>query len=228
LDYLKAEFTADVCGKVGALLTLPQKRPDDNKGNKMIEAMEQKEWLMIFAVIAGPILAVQAQKMMEAIREKRQRRLNLFFTLMSTRATRLAPEHVIALNMIDIEFYGRIILGTKYQTKHEKRVTNAWKNYNDQLNTSSDVNYDAWFEKSTDLLTSMLYAMSQALGYDFDEVQLKRDYYRPMGHGQIEEQQEKIRRGIVNVLDGKLAIPMTVTNLPDQILDTSPKMPDRN
>jgi len=96
--------------------------------------LEIKDWITISAIIIGPILAVQAQKFIEAVRYKKQRRLNLFHTLMSTRASRVSNEHVGALNMIDIEFYGRKIFGFRFQTPKEKSITNAWKNYNDQLN----------------------------------------------------------------------------------------------
>jgi hypothetical protein len=48
--------------------------------------MTGKDWITVLAVVAGPILAVQAQKYVEAFRERKQRRLTLFRTLMSTRA----------------------------------------------------------------------------------------------------------------------------------------------
>ncbi len=188
----------------------------------MIDSMESKDWLMVLAVILGPILAVQAQKIVESLRNKKQRRLNLFFTLMSTRATRLAPEHVGSLNMIDIEFYGRKLFGTRVQTPSEKKVTNAWKNYNDHLNNNYPADrLDAWNDRADELFTSMLYAMSQALGYDFDEVQLKRDCYRPKGHGELEEQQYAIRSGVVDLLAGKRSLPMAVTYCPDGIVQPS-------
>ena len=63
------------------------------------------EWLTIAAIILGPILAVQAQKWIERKSTRKERRLALFKALMSTRATRLSPLHVEALNMIDIEYY---------------------------------------------------------------------------------------------------------------------------
>lgn len=48
---------------------------------------------------------------------------------MSTRSQRLHRDHVQALNMIDIEFYGRKIplIKTRYQTSREQAVTHAWK-----------------------------------------------------------------------------------------------------
>jgi hypothetical protein len=94
-------------------------------------------------------------------------------------------------------------------------VTNAWKVYNDHLNNSvSDDRLDAWIDKGYELFTSLLYAMSQSLGYDFDEVQLKRDCYSPIAHGRTEREQTKIREGLVDLLDGKRSLPMAVTYLP--------------
>uniref|UniRef100_UPI002AA29EDF DUF6680 family protein n=2 Tax=Serratia TaxID=613 RepID=UPI002AA29EDF len=71
-----------------------------------ILGLQFKDAIMTGAVILGPIFAVQVQKYLEQFREKKQRRLNIFRSLMSTRAERLNREHVQALNMIDIEFYG--------------------------------------------------------------------------------------------------------------------------
>jgi hypothetical protein len=177
--------------------------------------MDSKDVVMILAVIAGPILAVQAQKYIESIKESKNKKLRIFHTLMSTRATRLAQDHVAALNMIDIEFYGNTRFGKRSQSGGEKKITNAWKVYNDHLNNkASEERIDAWIDKSDELFTSLLYSMAQYLGYEFDEVQLKRDCYRPIAHGDIENEQHKLRQGLVAVLDGKKSIPMAVTYLP--------------
>ena len=177
--------------------------------------MDTKDIVMIQAVIDGPILAVQAQKYLESIKESKKRKLQIFHALMSTRATRLAQDHVAALNMIDIEFYGKTRFGKRHQSSGEKKITNAWKVYNDHLNNqASEDRIDAWAEKSDELFTSLLYFMAQHLGYEFDEVQLKRDCYRPIAHGDIENEQHKLRQGLVAVLDGKKPIPMAVTYLP--------------
>jgi uncharacterized protein DUF6680 len=44
---------------------------------------------------------------------------------MATRAARLTPDHVQALNLIDVEFYSK--------RKKYKRVLDAWKAYHDHL-----------------------------------------------------------------------------------------------
>ena len=166
--------------------------------------MEYKDIIMIAAVIAGPILAVQAQKCLESLKANKRRKMALFQTLMSTRANRASQAHVSALNMINIEFYGKTVLGKRSQSSGEKKITNAWKVYNDQLSSKcSDDTIAAWADKGDELFTALLHTMSQHLGYDFDEVQLKRDCYKPMAHGDVETEQQKIREGLVAVLDGK-------------------------
>lgn len=178
--------------------------------------MMTKDWITIIAIIVGPILAVQAQKFVESIREKRNRRLTLFKTLMSTRAERLSRDHVQALNMIDIEFYGRRLFGTRYQTSKEKKVTNAWKNYNDHLNQKKSYDtVESWIRGGDTLFTRILYEMSIALGYDYDEVQLKRDSYRPEAHVNIENAQLDVLTGLASVLKQERSIPMAVTYFPN-------------
>ena len=66
--------------------------------------MTTGEWITISAIIIGPILAVQVQKLIERYKEKNDRKLNIFKTLMATRGARVSFEHVRALNMIDTEY----------------------------------------------------------------------------------------------------------------------------
>jgi hypothetical protein len=83
------------------------------------------EWLLITATVAGPILAVQAQKLVERLTEARNRKLWIFYTLMATRAARAAPEHVQALNAIDLAF--------RSDKPKEKAIREAWGLYLDHL-----------------------------------------------------------------------------------------------
>ncbi|CAG1769847.1 hypothetical protein BAC3_00595 [uncultured bacterium] len=79
--------------------------------------MTINDWLIIAAMIIAPILAVQIQKFIEARKETKGRKIQIFRTLMATRATPISPSHVEALNMIDIVFYKdkkSLILGNCY------------------------------------------------------------------------------------------------------------------
>lgn len=164
---------------------------------------------MIGATLLGPILAVQAQKVLERIRQSRNNKEHVFQTLMATRANRLSVEHVRALNLIDIEFNNRS--GLFNDSKKYRHVIDAWKNYSDHLFTKQQANTN-WMEKNDDLFIEVLYQMSIALGYEYDKVVIRRRGYVPQGHGDQENQEQIIREGMANVMSGHAAFPIYVVN----------------
>ena len=138
--------------------------------------MDYKDWIIVFATLAGPILAVQAQKAVESLRERRARKERVFAQLMATRAARLTPEHVQALNMIDLVFYGGSILGMRRRSKREQAVLDAWKEYHDNLSEGSnwpEPQQQAHYAKREEIFLNLLYALAQDVGFSFDRVQLK-------------------------------------------------------
>ena len=161
--------------------------------------------LTIVAIVSGPIIALQIQRKLDREREATNRKLWVFKTLMSFRATALAPSFVQALNLIDVEF--------NRDNDKEKAVRNAWKVLLDHyvdLTTAKEPNSDAQIEKGRHLRANLLMAMGKCLGYDFDEVQVKKGSYYPTGLGDVEAEQHAIRRGVLSVLSGKSRIPVGV------------------
>lgn len=161
------------------------------------------------AVIVGPVLAVQAQKWIEMFREKRGRKHWVFQTLMATRAARTSMEHVQALNMIDLVFYGK---GQRRSTK-EQEVINCWKEYHDHLQTPSGDNDRLWFSRCDELFFQLLYAMAEDVGYSFDRVLLRKGAYSPQAHGILENENQASRRLLLELLAGNRAIKMEVVNV---------------
>lgn len=162
--------------------------------------------IMILAVFLGPIVAVRITRYIDDRKEKRERQLNIFRVLMATRAATLSPGHIEALNLIDVEFETRV--------KKNKKILSAWRAY---LNHVGDRNFpqETWYSRRTELLIKILHEMSIVLNYDFDETQIKTSVYSPEAHGEMEDDQTAIRRGLRNVVEGKTVIPMYVVNLPD-------------
>jgi hypothetical protein len=161
--------------------------------------------LMILAVLIGPIVAVQLTRYLDNKKEVRERKLQVFKTLMATRAYTISWDHVVALNRIDLEF--------DKNSKKEKAVIEAWKEYLDLLG-NKEISAEQWAIKRIDLLVELLHKMAQVLDYDFDKTHIKNSSYSPVAHGDIEEQQRALRKGLIELLDGKRAVPMFVTNLP--------------
>lgn len=160
---------------------------------------------IIFATLIGPILAVQAQKWLEKGRAINDRRSAIFRALMATRTARLSPGHVEALNAVPVEFYG--------DKGKLKQINNAWKSYLDHHAPDTIAN-EAWSQKREDLYIDLLLLISEYLGYDFSRSQLTRDVYNPQAHGELENEQTIIRKGIVKLFKGELSIPMAVTEFP--------------
>ena len=139
--------------------------------------------LLILVTFTGPIAAVQAQKWIERYREKRNQKMGVFYTLMTTRATRVAADHVRALNTIDLAFRG------------DKAVIDRWRDYQDALSAINQTTDDKFIE--------MLYAMSNHLKFGFDKVMLRRVVYLPQSHVDAEAAQAELQRSLRQMLIGQ-------------------------
>lgn len=146
----------------------------------------------IVAILAGPILAIQLQKFLERRTDKRQRQMGIFKTLMATRASALSPEHVQALNMIELEF------------QDQRTILAAWHEYLDHLGENlTDEAVEAWVVRKHDLQANLLDVMGKHLGFDFDKVVIKKGAYLPTAHSNWEMTSHIIREHLVKVLTGQ-------------------------
>jgi Family of unknown function (DUF6680) len=163
----------------------------------------------IAAIYYGPISALKVQRKLDEEREARNRKLNIFKTMMSNRATRLSPLYIQALNMIDVEFTAN--------NEKEKAVRDAWKELLD-LYTNFKTTPNAT-EKADDLNAALLAAMGRSMGYDFDKVYLKKGAYYPEFLGNVELEQHSLRRQVLELLDGtgrrKLPVAVFGQQFPD-------------
>jgi len=164
----------------------------------------------IIAIIAGPILAVQAQKWIERVRQGRDEKRRLFLALMATRGRPLVAEHVQALNMIDVIFSGK--------GAQDLSVVEAWREYRAHLNdypqqlagkklseaeqAALQNKRDIWTSKSRDMLVELLVKMADLLGYHYDRPLLQKGAYTPQGYQDDDFSQFLIRRGLIEILGG--------------------------
>ncbi|MCC7290493.1 MAG: hypothetical protein IT449_00365 [Phycisphaerales bacterium] len=169
---------------------------------------------MILAIVVAPILAVQAQGIVDSVRNHRARRHTVFEILMRTRAARVSYEHVQALNMIDLAFSEKRICKWRWLPEATK-VIHAWKEYKDNLDFPPGANApEGGWERNDELFVSLLYEMSVCLKYDFDRVALKRAFYSPRAHGFLELEQQALRKWILEVLNGQRSIPIHIVEPP--------------
>ncbi|MGC1105125.1 MAG: DUF6680 family protein [Candidatus Acidiferrales bacterium] len=151
-------------------------------------------WLTIAAVVVGPILALAAQRVLDNLREEHTRQVRVFRELMITRAQRLSPRHVEALNAVPLEFR---------KTHKNKNILGAWKVYLDHLGTDSTKDFVAWVRTGSEKLVELLYEMSQRVGPKLEKLSIETEVYLPTMFNTIEAQQTAIRQQILEVLDGR-------------------------
>jgi hypothetical protein len=170
---------------------------------------------IVIATLVSPFFAVQAQRWIEEAKEKKRRKMWIFETLMTTRASRTTPNHVMALNAIELTF--------KEGSKKEGSVVNAWRVYFDHLHNSPDEKIDpetykqkieVWGQKNDDLFVDLLSCIADVLDFKFDKVQLKRGIYYPKAQSELEMELNLLRRGILELLAGNASIPMKVIDFP--------------
>lgn len=154
-------------------------------------------WLYMLTIVLAPLIAVQVTEFVNRRRQALERRMWIFRTLMSTRQNRLSIEHVQALNSIDIEFKGR----------RSQSVVSAWKAYENHLNTAASP--DVWLARGNDLFFDLLYEMARSLGYSMDKTDIRSTGYSPMAYGKLNLDQQQLRQYLLEVLEGKRAIPIT-------------------
>lgn len=172
-------------------------------------------FLTILAILLAPRFALQAQVKHDSLKEQQQKRLHIFKTLIATYAMRLSPDHVQALNLINIEFYGI------------DNVINAWQLYLDHLNTPSpDANDPSrtpeerekfakeWVDQGNILLNDLLVNISQEVGLPFDKPKIEKGVYYPSAQGKLENENRLIREGLLSIINSKTSMSMHVTSLP--------------
>jgi hypothetical protein len=164
--------------------------------------------ITVVAIMVAPIIALRVQRNADEEREAKSRKLWIFKTLMSNRATRWNPVCVQALNMIDIEF----------TDKSYKEIRDAWKELLDHYNDwgrktpeQRQVDDKMDGETASNLLAELLVKMGKGLDYDFDKVYVKKAWYFPEGLGNIEQEQHALRKTLLNLLSGQGAkLPVAV------------------
>lgn len=173
-------------------------------GERMEESITISNGLIVLATLLGPILAVQAQQWIERRRRGHDRREYLFETLMRTRGARISAEHVAALNMIDLTYYGA---GDRKRTKLDQAVMDAWSVMHHHLKQNAGTMDSAalkiWSTQLEQYFFALLGAIARERGYHFDPVRLQTGQYTPDAHYMVEQQQNEIRRLVEDVLSGK-------------------------
>jgi hypothetical protein len=172
------------------------------------EAVEQgpklMEVLTLVALLLGPILAIWVTREVDKRRERHSKRIEIFKILMRTRSTRLHPDHVGALNLVEIEFY------------KEQKVQLALEKYFQHLNDRAAIAAGTWNQNYDHLFTKLLSAIASSLGYQIEQLQILTGGYAPQGWEAAEKRGMDLQDKLIALLDGKLSLPVRHAPVPIQ------------
>jgi hypothetical protein len=169
---------------------------------------------IVVATFAGPIGAVIVTRWIDKRRAERDRQLDVFRSLMRTRKAALQPDHVNALNLVEIEFHS------------VEPVISAYRDLMRHIN-SGGVADEKWLNAHRSHLTKLLSAMATTLGYTIEQLDVFEGGYYPSGWGQVEEQQLAMRLGLLELLSGKRSLPVHDTKQPTAPQSSFQSMADR-
>jgi hypothetical protein len=154
----------------------------------------------VIAIFRAPIVALKVQESKESSKDVAKRQYQLFRTLMTYRATPLSVHFVQALNSIDLEFSSH--------SEKDQQIREAWTVLLDHF--THDQAQPDFGARNQELIIKLLSKMGTALGFNFDEVYLRRHSYYPIAHGSIEEEQNELRRLLLELLRTNRRLPVSV------------------
>jgi hypothetical protein len=162
--------------------------------------------LMILALIVGPIAAVFVSDKRQKRQFERGHKEWTFRTLMTTRSSPLAANHIDAINQTGLAF------------RDMPKVVEAWKLYRAHLDNQAKLSADWWIPEREKLLGELLFEMGVALGYAFTASEIKNaTSYYPGYYGNADIENSETRKLWLEVLQQKRALP---------ILNIIPSAPD--
>ena len=153
------------------------------------------DWAVVFATIAGPILAVWAADIRAERKAQRGRQEWVYRTLVATRGDKLRMDHVEAINNIEFAFP---------HTKHAQ-IEDARKIYRAHLRTPGSSSQDqavrnAWYLSANERFADLLERMARSLKVTFQRSEILQDSYRPDAHVLQELEWQNIRGSLLDVL----------------------------
>ena len=156
----------------------------------------------VFAILAGPIIAVVITRWLDDRRFNKARRWDIMRELMRHRRDLLNPHFVGALNLIAVEF------------SKDKKVTEAWKKLLVELSEVlpkelSEERSTAQYKKIHEAQTRLLSAVAENLGLNIEQFDIQ-EAYAPQGWFNVDTDLSRLRGLALAIAEGREALNVVV------------------
>ena len=200
--------------------------------------MTTNEILTVIALVVGPIMAVLITRYLDDERTYKARRMDVFRTLMRTRRTVLHPDHIGALNLVEIEYADEppVLAAWKklfehFGTAHGRREDERLDSLTDlvEINKRNEIFGTRLGQERQSLLAKLLHKMAKVLGFKVEQLEIFEGGYTPQFWANVETEQEIIRKFFVSLAHGTAVVPMGVIDYRTeaQIILDAKKIVDR-
>jgi hypothetical protein len=156
--------------------------------------------LTIIAIVVGPIAAVVITRLMDARSSAYSRKYQIFGDLIRTRAAKISPEHVSALNLVEIEF------------NRSARVKSAWDRYMENLSSDTPTDqsaFNSFILRRDQLFIKLVQEIANDIGFKHvDITDMMTSNYYPRGWQNAEDEQRQLRQLLIGVFSGTRPIPI--------------------
>jgi hypothetical protein len=146
--------------------------------------------MSVGAIIAAPLIALWIQRRSETEKARNERRQAIFRALWVNRRRPFYIARVDALNMIDVDFYS------------ERKVQDAWDDlrahYFRQEHPGLSGGQIA--AEREEKFATLLYEISQVLGYRLGRTQIRDNIYRPQLHNDFDGIEFETRKRVLELL----------------------------
>ena len=167
----------------------------------------------VAAIIYGPIRAVEITRKKDLERDADARKRLILAALMRTRKMVIHPDHVGALNQVQLEFFNHPEVLVSYRAYIANLSETVPPPGNDLQN---------FLTRRNDLFFDLLYQIATASGVTVDRHELDRLAYVPFGWQSEQEELRAFRTAMLAVLQGQKPLLVAAAPPQNQVQPVSP------
>lgn len=163
--------------------------------------MELKDIILAACALLGPIISASIAIYYTRYADKQKiindRRFEVFRNLMKTRGFPLHQDHVMSLNLIQADFHDN----SDVMTKFRDYINHLYRPIPPEVAESQ-----RFFAEREMLFGKFIKSIAKSLQIVLDPEEIKHFTYFPSGWASIENEQQQLRKLLINVLQGTAPI----------------------